>query len=395
MFLNSWILIAINVQLIACIAGIIFSTLNYFKTLWKILYHWAFRKSPYINLEGNAKSGPYLVIVLAIGIDCFQVSSFIIFPLFRSFLPSHIGTLEDHRLIIEENGHDAKKNALTGRLHNQSSSKYHRNHTHKAAIKRCFFIDPIALQNLISSCPVLESLNLSYYDSLELTIRAPNLKFLTLEGDIKDIFLENTPMLVSIDVSMYMSDDISQHFGQNSTCNFDKFLGGVPSLQKLIGRSYFTKYMSIGNTFWGKTDLKYQQLKVIELSQVSFDTMKEIMVVLRLILNSPNLEELQIAGSSDSSSATEARDLGFWEKECRFDQTFDRLKFVKMMDMIGVPHEVGFIGFLLGNSPVLENMSITPSVYMTKDRFSFLMELTKLKRRSSEAEMIFVQNSLK
>ncbi|KAI3499231.1 hypothetical protein L1887_35024 [Cichorium endivia] len=192
---------------------------------------------------------------------------------------------------------------------------------------RTIGIDPIELQNLISSCPALKSLNISNYDSLELTIRAPNLKFLTLEG----------------------------------------------------------------NTF-GKTDLKYQQLKVIDLSQVSFDTMKEIMVLLRLILNAPNLEELQIAGSSDSSSATKAPDLGFWEKQCRFDLTFDQLKTVKMMEMFGVPHEVGFIGFLLGNSPLLETMSITPSVYMTKDRFSFLIQLTKLKRRPTEAEMIFVQS---
>ena len=41
----------------------------------------------------------------------------------------------------------------------------------------------------------------------------------------------------------------------------------------------------------------YRQLKVIELYQVSFEDMKEIMVVLRLILNAPNLQELQISVS--------------------------------------------------------------------------------------------------
>lgn len=54
--------------------------------------------------------------------------------------------------------------------------------------------------------------------------------------------------------------------------------------------------MSIGNTF-GKTEMTYKQLKVIELYQVSFEDMKEIMVVLRLILNAPNLQELQISVS--------------------------------------------------------------------------------------------------
>ncbi|KAI3516802.1 hypothetical protein L1887_15846 [Cichorium endivia] len=256
---------------------------------------------------------------------------------------------------------------------------------------RTIDISPVALQNLISSCPLLESLDLVYDDTPKLTIHAPNLKFLNLEGDINGVCLEYTPKLVAIDVTIHMltyGDD--EHFGQISTSNFDKFLGGVPSLERLIGRCYFTEVRC--NTF-GKKEMKYQQLKVIKLFDVSFDTMKEIMVLLRLILNAPNLEELQIAGSWVSSSTTEApADLDFWEKECLFDCTFERLKMVKMMDMSGVPHEVGFIGFLLGKSPVLETMSITPSKCMTKDRLSLLILLTKLRRTSPEAEMIFVEN---
>nr|XP_043613879.1 F-box/FBD/LRR-repeat protein At1g13570 [Erigeron canadensis] len=254
-------------------------------------------------------------------------------------------------------------------------------------------IAPDAIENLIYSCPLLESLTLSYFDSLELTIRAPNLKYLILEGEFKDICLENTPMLVALSVAMYMTDDIAEHFGQSSSCNFDKFLGGVPSLQRLIGHIYFTKYMSIGNTL-GKTQMTYTQLKVIELYQVSFEDMKEIMVVLRLILNAPNLEELQISGSSNSSSATEAPDLHFWEKECPCDCTFERLKIVKMTDMSGVPHEMAFIELLLGNSPVLEIMSITPSVYVTEGRLNLLIELLRFKRASAEAEIIFVQDQV-
>lgn len=100
------------------------------------------------------------------------------------------------------------------------------------------------VENLISSCPLLESLTLSYFDSLALTVRAPNLKYLILEGEFKDICLENTPLLVAISVAMYMTDDIAEHFEQSSSCNFDKFLGGVPCLERLIGHIYFTK---VGN----------------------------------------------------------------------------------------------------------------------------------------------------
>ncbi|KAK7290410.1 hypothetical protein RIF29_04814 [Crotalaria pallida] len=52
-------------------------------------------------------------------------------------------------------------------------------------------ISPYAIENIISICPILES--------LALTIRAPNLKYL-LEGEFKDICLEDTSLLVDISV---------------------------------------------------------------------------------------------------------------------------------------------------------------------------------------------------
>lgn len=97
------------------------------------------------------------------------------------------------------------------------------------------------IESLISSCPLLESLSLSYFDSLAITISAPNLKYLRLEGEFKDIFLQNTPALVAMSVAMYMTDDIAEHFEQSSSCKFVKFLGGVPLLEHLIGHIYFTK----------------------------------------------------------------------------------------------------------------------------------------------------------
>lgn len=252
-------------------------------------------------------------------------------------------------------------------------------------------IGPEVVEDLISSCPLLESLTLSYFDSLDLTIHAPNLKFLSLEGEFKDICLEYTPLLVAISVSMYMTDDIAEHFEHCSCCNFDKFLGGVPCLERLVGRIYFTKYLSIGNDL-GRAPLTYHNLKAIELYQVSFEDMKEISVVLQLILNSPSLQELQISGSSNTIVASEAPDLGFWEKECPRDCTFGQLKTVKMSDMSGVPHEMEFIKFLLRNSPKLEIMSITPSVYVTEGRVNMLIELVRFRRASAQAEIVFVQD---
>lgn len=113
----------------------------------------------------------------------------------------------------------------------------------KSLILHQVLIAPDAIESLISSCPLLESLSLSYFDSLALTICAPNLRYLYLEGEFKDLCLEDTPLLVDISVAMYMTDDIAEHFEQISSCNFTKFLGSVPNLERLVGHIYFTKVM--------------------------------------------------------------------------------------------------------------------------------------------------------
>lgn len=110
-------------------------------------------------------------------------------------------------------------------------------------------VSPDAIESLISNCPQLESLALSYFDSLALNICAPNLKYLCLEGEFKDICLENTPLLVAISVAMYMTDDIAEHFEQSSSCNFIKFLGGVPCLERLVGHIDFTKVTDVRKFF--------------------------------------------------------------------------------------------------------------------------------------------------
>ncbi|XP_062163363.1 F-box/FBD/LRR-repeat protein At1g13570 isoform X2 [Alnus glutinosa] len=247
-----------------------------------------------------------------------------------------------------------------------------------------------AIESLISSCPLLENLSLSYSDSLTLNIRAPNLKYLCLEGEFKDICLENTPLLVAMSIAMYMTEDIAEHMEQSSGCNFIKLLGGVPHLERLIGRIYFTKYLSIGGDP-RRLPITYSHLKIIELCQVSFEDMKEILVVLRLITNSQNLKELRISGSSTTHAAMEATDLDFWEKECPSHCSFERLIVVKMSEMSGAPHEMEFIKFLLENSPVLEIMSIMPCPFVTDGRLNMLTELVRFRRASARAEILFSQ----
>ena len=111
-------------------------------------------------------------------------------------------------------------------------------------------VAPEVIESLISSCPLLESLAFSYFDSLALNICAPNLKCLCLEGEFTDICLENTPLLVVMSVSMYMNDDIAEYFEQSWSCNFIKFLGGVPLLERLVVHIYFAKVIPCRIYIW-------------------------------------------------------------------------------------------------------------------------------------------------
>ncbi|KAL3631285.1 hypothetical protein CASFOL_024269 [Castilleja foliolosa] len=251
-------------------------------------------------------------------------------------------------------------------------------------------IPPDDIECLISRCPLLESLTLSYFDSLELTVRAPNLKYLILEGEFKDLCLASAPSLVAISVAMYMTDDIFEHFEQSSSCNFDKLLGGVPKLERLIGHIYFTKYLSIGNSHKCSL-LTFNDLKYIELYQVGFDDVKEILVVLQLIVISPNLKALQISGSSNVNAATQAPDLQFWDENSFTGCTFNQLKIVKLSDISGVPQEMKFIEFLLERSPCLEEMSISPSLYVTEGRLNMLIDLVGFRRASPRASINFIR----
>ncbi|GAB2280138.1 hypothetical protein Dimus_014775 [Dionaea muscipula] len=253
------------------------------------------------------------------------------------------------------------------------------------------YVVPEAIENLIANSPLLESLTLLYFDSLELSIHAPNLKNLYLEGEFKEICLVNAPLLAVISIALYMTDDIAEHFEQSSGCNFIKFLGGVPNLERLVGHIYFTKYLSIGIEQW-KHQFAYYHLKIIELYRVSFEDMKEILVVLHLIMSSPNLEELHISGSSNTVVSPEAPDLDFWETQCPSKCTCKQLKIVKITDVNGVPHEMELIKFLLGNAPALQMMSIAPSVYVADAKMKMLIDLLRFRRASSQAEIIFIQD---
>lgn len=250
---------------------------------------------------------------------------------------------------------------------------------------------PEVIENLIANSPLLKKLSLSYFDSLELSISAPNLKILYLDGEFREINLVNAPLLVDITVALYMPDDYAELFEHSSHCNFEHFLGGVSNLERLVGYIYFAKYLSIGIEQW-EHKVTYHHLKIIELYRVSFEDIDEILVILHLIMSSPNLEELHISGSSNTVCSPDDPDMIFLETQYPSGCRCDKLKSVRITDLSGLANEMEFVKFLLGNAPALQMMYMTPSCYVSNMKTYMLIELLRFRRASPRAQIIFTQD---
>lgn len=70
---------------------------------------------------------------------------------------------------------------------------------------------------------------------------------------------------------------------------------------------------------------------------------------------------------------------------------FNQLKTVKFSDTVGGVNEMKFIKFILERSPVLETLTIVTSSYKLNklDALNMLIALTRFRRASAQAELIF------
>lgn len=98
-----------------------------------------------------------------------------------------------------------------------------------------FFDNAEVLSSLICNCPVLQILDLKYFMlSTCLTIRAPKLEYLSLDGFLSAIILDNCPSLENISMQLTTEEPrIRGHEKQNLTCNLLQDLSRLPSLKNL------------------------------------------------------------------------------------------------------------------------------------------------------------------
>jgi hypothetical protein len=92
-------------------------------------------------------------------------------------------------------------------------------------------------EKLISGSPLLEKLNMAYFDGFtQININAPNIKSVQIIGKFEGINFDNTPQLTKV-----LVDQTSQSRLQGCSNNLVNFFYHLPNIQILLIISYFIK----------------------------------------------------------------------------------------------------------------------------------------------------------
>ncbi|KAL2531543.1 F-box/fbd/LRR-repeat protein [Abeliophyllum distichum] len=223
-------------------------------------------------------------------------------------------------------------------------------------------IDDRVLENLISSCPLLEQLVLHFINNVDyLEIDAPMLKLFELNCSTASVFLKNSPHLAIVSVACGEECD----FGDG--IHDDK---AIPAT--------------------------FNNLKILNLSAISLESLEELSSVLRLMRSCPNLEEVKIV--MFPYAADERSDImDFLKAQDYSDVLLNRLKKVTLSNIIGLVPEMALIKLLLEKSPTLKRMVIVWGAFKFDDELLRTMkELIRFSRASpnAEAEGIMFARSL-
>ncbi|WOH09724.1 hypothetical protein DCAR_0729182 [Daucus carota subsp. sativus] len=222
---------------------------------------------------------------------------------------------------------------------------------------KCLELDGVTvtlkvIENLISGCPLLEKFKFINMDKLALTIRAPNLKHLIVGGNFDDLYLEDTPLVVAI-----------------SICFYPVWRGDILR----------------------KVPVTYDYLKSIEIRDMDYEDLDMVVYVLHLLLQSPNLQELQISADVEAPHYKHA-DFDIWERHCPADFTFKHLRTAKLSHVFN-KNEMEFVKFVLGRSPLLKEISISFDEF--GEALERVNEVLRLQRASPGVEINFFEGSFR
>ncbi|XP_073104318.1 F-box/FBD/LRR-repeat protein At1g13570 isoform X2 [Elaeis guineensis] len=148
----------------------------------------------------------------------------------------------------------------------------------------------IGLENLVSSCPLLEILWLSNFNGCtHLKIHAPKLLALSIFGFFEDLHLQ-TPNLVVATLALDVK--AGQHVASGTKSNLIQALSSIPAIKMLELGEYFVEYLAVGS-LPEKLPTTFNCLRKLTVD-IDLGVLEQTMAALCLFQNAPNLEELEL-----------------------------------------------------------------------------------------------------
>ncbi|KAJ4760844.1 F-box family protein [Rhynchospora pubera] len=250
------------------------------------------------------------------------------------------------------------------------------------SISNCYLWG-ITIEKLVSSCPLLQNLTLSYiFEHDNIVIHGPNLRRLNILGRFTHLSLE-APKLISASI---FRDCIPlfgyQPFGLANDGSKSKILcalGQLSDIENLEIGSMFCAYLASG-PIPKKLPVIFHHLKRIVIHLYG-RTKEEVEVALCIFRNAPNVRTLYLRVPSQN----------IWEEQrIRTMSLFKHLQEVKILGFNDVVSMLGFAKFILSTAPVLEKLVIDEDdVSGLEDSLAFVMKLASFSRLSSKAVIVF------
>ncbi|XP_074300682.1 F-box/FBD/LRR-repeat protein At1g13570-like [Silene latifolia] len=206
-----------------------------------------------------------------------------------------------------------------------------------------------AFKYLIRSCPLLQELRLTDFIGMEhISIDAPHLTHLIVDGTFISLDVRNAEKLVSADFGLHRYVDFSH---KTSLGVLIQTLASSHKLQKLVFRGHFVQVLYkeklLPSTF---ENLRWLELKSIHLNKADeFDS------IISIIQACPAVERLNISVSTSKRKT--------WSDEFEYNPSavLHRLCYADVDICRGSNKELKLIEFLLECSPILKKLSLTTS----------------------------------
>ncbi|XP_060185881.1 F-box/FBD/LRR-repeat protein At1g13570-like [Lycium barbarum] len=250
--------------------------------------------------------------------------------------------------------------------------------------------DVIFVPSLISKCPLLERLRLSWcrgFDILE--IDAPNLKCFHFSGRFKSICFKNAPVLREVTiVLLHVFPDPSPPVSSNVT----KFFHYMPSLQTLDICGSTLEYLTMGG-LPKSPPTALNNVKSLEFSITTLRNVEEVSGAVYLITNCPKLQEL----SMDCDSVLDVVEPVVEFLEAQSITSFGAAKLLQKVEMCyfkGAEMQMEFMKFILASAPVLEKITmlmIPHEFLLCADTQMMEEKMKQFPRASPNVRFIFVE----